>query len=56
MFIVVIRGTLDFSMTSGLLGTWTNDTDDDFTTPDGYVLSPNATEREIFQNFGQLCE
>ena len=42
--------------TRGLLGTWNDDPDDDFTLPDGTVLSPSLTSREIHFNFGVKCK
>ncbi|XP_044174744.1 uncharacterized protein LOC114975818 isoform X3 [Acropora millepora] len=38
--------------TKGLLGTWNDNTSDDFTLPDGTVLSPSSTDREIHFGFG----
>ncbi|XP_067053673.1 fibrillin-2-like isoform X3 [Acropora muricata] len=38
--------------TKGLLGTWNANTSDDFTLPDGTVLSPSSTAREIHFGFG----
>lgn len=45
------RGT-----TKGLLGTWNDDPNDDFTLPDGTVLPPSLTAREIHFGFGVKCE
>ena len=42
--------------TKGLLGTWNDNTTDDFTLPDGTVLSPSSTAREIHFGFGVKCE
>ena len=42
--------------TRGLLGTWNDDPNDDFTLPDGTVLSPSSTSREIHFYFGVKCE
>ena len=42
--------------TRGLLGVWNNNTEDDFTLPDGMVLNPNSSERLLYAEFGQLCE
>ena len=42
--------------TKGLLGTWNDNTSDDFTLPDGTVLSPSSTDREIHFGFGVKCE
>ncbi|XP_078669840.1 mucin-like protein [Branchiostoma floridae x Branchiostoma belcheri] len=41
--------------TKGLMGVWNGDPDDDFTRPDGTVLSPNATDQEIY-DWGLLWE
>ena len=41
--------------TRGLLGTWNDDPNDDFTLPDGTVLSPSSTSREIHFDFGVKC-
>jgi len=38
--------------TKGLLGTWNDNMTDDFTLPDGTVLSPSSTAREIHFGFG----
>ena len=42
--------------TKGLLGTWNDDPDDDFLTPNGTVLPSNATSKDIHYNFGLLCK
>ncbi|XP_055957125.1 fibrillin-1-like isoform X3 [Patella vulgata] len=39
--------------TRGLMGNFNNDVNDDFALPNGTVLSPNITEREIYRDFGQ---
>ncbi|XP_066276587.1 mucin-like protein isoform X1 [Branchiostoma lanceolatum] len=41
--------------TKGLMGVWNGDVNDDFTRPDGTILSPNATDEEIYA-WGQLWE
>jgi len=41
--------------TKGLLGTWNDDPDDDFTLPNGTVLSSSSTLREIHFGFGVKC-
>lgn len=41
--------------TKGLLGVWNGDPDDDLQRPDGTVLPPNSTLREIHEQFGELC-
>ncbi|XP_072178726.1 sushi domain-containing protein 2-like [Diadema setosum] len=38
--------------TRGLMGSWNGNPDDDFTTSDGRVLSPNLTAEEIHFEFG----
>ena len=40
--------------TTGLLGTWNDNINDDFKRPDGTYLPINSTESQIFYNFGQL--
>ena len=42
--------------TKGLLGTWNDNPDDDFTLPDGTVLPSSSTLREIHFGFGVKCE
>ena len=42
--------------TKGLLGVWNRDPNDDLQTPDGNILSPNATMREIYYEFGEKCK
>lgn len=41
--------------TRGLLGTWNDDPDDDFTLPDGTVLPSSSALREIHFGFGVKC-
>ena len=41
--------------TKGLLGTWNDDPDDDFTLPDGTVLPSSSILREIHFGFGVKC-
>ncbi|RDD39051.1 Fibrillin-2 [Trichoplax sp. H2] len=41
-------------ITSGLLGTWNDNINDDFKRPNGSYLNINSTESQIFYNFGQL--
>ncbi|CAH1257343.1 SUSD2 [Branchiostoma lanceolatum] len=41
--------------TKGLYGVWNGDPDDDFTRPDGTILSTNATDEEIYE-WGLLWE
>ena len=40
----------------GLLGNFNGNPDDDLETPDGDVLSPNATDKELFYDFGIKCK
>ena len=42
--------------TKGLLGTWNDNPDDDYTLPDGKVLSSSSTLKEIHYGFGVKCE
>ena len=42
--------------TKGLLGTWNDNPDDDYTLPDGTVLSSSSTLRKIHFEFGVKCE
>ena len=42
--------------TKGLLGTWNDNLDDDFTLPDGTVLPPSSTSKAIHFDFGVKCE
>ena len=42
--------------TRGLLGTWNDDPNDDFTLPDGTVLPPSSTSRKIHFDFGVKCK
>ena len=41
--------------TMGLLGTWNGNVSDDFLRPDGTYLDVNATEEDIYYNFGEEC-
>ena len=45
-----------FNKTRGLLGTYNDNPDDDFTLPNGTVLSPNSTSIEIHYDFGLACK
>ena len=45
-----------YNKTSGLLGVFNGDPDDDLTAPDGTVLSPDSDMETIYYDFGQLCE
>ena len=53
---VVSTGEDSKNSTKGLLETWNDNTSDDFTLPDGTVLSPSSTDREIHFGFGVKCE
>ncbi|KAK6971063.1 mucin-like protein [Biomphalaria glabrata] len=41
------------NLTVGLLGNFNGNTDDEFTLPNGTVLSRNSSEREIYHNFAK---
>ncbi|XP_015769331.1 PREDICTED: mucin-like protein [Acropora digitifera] len=50
---IVFAAPLSFQgQTKGLLGTWNDDQEDDFLTPDGSILPSNATGRQVHFNFG----
>ena len=42
--------------TKGLLGTWNDETDDEFTLPDGTVLSSSLSLKDIHFKFGVKCK
>ena len=42
--------------TKGLLGTWNDETDDEFTLPDGTVLSSSLSSKDIHFKFGVKCK
>ena len=44
------------NQTKGLLGRWNDDPEDDFLTPNGTILRPDANSKDIHYNFGLLCE
>ena len=56
MSFVVTLGDNFKNATKGLLGTWNDDTEDDFTLPDGTVLSSSSSLREIHFGFGLKCK
>ena len=56
MSFVVTPGDDFKNKTKGLLGTWNDNPDDDYTLPDGTVLSPTSTLREIHFRFGVKCK
>ena len=54
---IVFAAPLSFQgQTKGLLGTWNDDQEDDFLTPDGNILPSNATGRQIHFDFGLKCK
>ena len=56
MLSIVVTPTESFkNSTSGLMGTWNDDPTDDFTLPDGAVLSSEANDSSIHFNFGLKC-
>ena len=56
MSFVVTLGNDYKNKTKGLLGSWNDNPDDDYTLPDGTVLSASSTLREIHFQFGVKCE
>ena len=54
--IVCAAPTSHKGSTKGLLGTWNDDTLDDFLRPDGTTLPSNATGRQIHFDFGLKCK
>ena len=42
--------------TKGLLGTWNGNPQDDFTLPDGTVLSSDASPEDVHYKFGLKCK
>ena len=42
--------------TKGLLGTWNDDPDDDFTLPDVTVLRSSSSLKEVHFKFGVKCK
>ena len=42
--------------TKGLLGTYNNNPDDDYTLPNGTTLGPNVNSSTIHYDFGLKCE
>ena len=60
-----VQGTLAIDMsapeeyrgrTKGLMGTWNNNTEDDFLRPDGTTLHADASPQKIHYDFGLKCE
>lgn len=57
MLSIVVTLTNDYKNgTKGLLGTWNENPDDDYTLPDGTTLSPTLSSREIHFGFGLKCK
>ncbi|XP_077868996.1 sushi domain-containing protein 2-like [Saccoglossus kowalevskii] len=54
-FVLIAPQTL-MSNTQGLLGTWNNDPDDDFTRPDGVYISTTLSLHDIHYHFGMHCK
>ena len=54
-FVVALGGGYK-NTTQGLLGTWNDDLDDEFTLPDGTMLPPSSSLREIHFEFGVKCK
>ncbi|CAH3024316.1 unnamed protein product [Porites evermanni] len=52
MSFVVALDTQYYNKTKGLLGTFNENKDDDFTLPNGTVLSPSITAKQIHYDFG----
>ena len=56
MSFVVTLGDVLKNATKGLLGTWNDDPNDDFTLPNGTVLSSTSSLKEIHYGFGVKCK
>lgn len=56
MSFVVALDTQYYNKTKGLLGTFNENKDDDFTLPNGTVLSPSITAKQIHYDFGLKCK
>ena len=56
MSFVVTLGDVLKNATKGLLGTWNDDPNDDFTLPDGTVLPSTSSLKEIHYGFGVKCK
>lgn len=52
--IVLERGL--FGKTKGLLGNWSENTEDDWLLPNGTILSPPLTDKQIHFDFGEKCK
>ena len=56
MSFIVTPGDDYKNTTKGLLGTWNDNPNDDFTLPDGTELPSSLTLRDIHFNFGVKCK
>ena len=57
MLTTTVSAIDDFTdRTRGLLGVSNGNVSDDFTAPDGSIISINSTQREIYYGFGILCK
>lgn len=56
MTFVVTLSDEYFNKTRGLLGTYNDNPEDDFTLPNGTVLSSNLTSSQIHYDFGLVCK
>ena len=56
MSFVVTLGDVLKNATKGLLGTWNDDPNDDFTLPNGTVLPSTSSLKEIHYGFGVKCK
>ena len=54
--IVVTLSEDYFNNSKGLLGTYNKNPEDDFTLPNGTVLSPSLTSKQIHYDFGLNCK
>ena len=53
---VVTLDDVYFNKTRGLLGTYNDNPDDEFTLPNGTVLSSSLSSRQIHYDFGLKCK
>jgi len=53
-FVVSLADVYKYT-TEGLMGTWNDNPDDDFTLPNGTVLSASSSLRDIHFMFGEKC-
>ena len=57
MMSIIFQGPQTFkNKTLGLVGKWNGIQEDDLTTPQGTVISPDSTSRQIHYDFGLTCE